>query len=72
MYMRIKRAHLLSFATERGPNEPELGRAHHFFGVIIFFARDKSLFGPHSRITVDYYHYYCKYTRSGANENREI
>lgn len=29
-----KHWNLLSFAAERRPNEPELGRAHHFLGVL--------------------------------------
>lgn len=61
--MHIIPERLLSFAEERGPNEPELGRAL-FVGIIILSSSldeiKRRIFGPHGRsATVDYYHYYC-------------
>jgi len=41
---------LLSFAAERGPNEPELGRARRFSRVLSSLHEIKVFLDPHSYI----------------------
>jgi len=57
--MFIIQERLLSLSSERGPNEPELERPPHRFSWVLssFLVEIKiRLFGPHSCVTVDYYH----------------
>lgn len=59
----IIRARLLSFSDGREPNEPELGRAPSRFSWVYITSSSLDeikirLFGPQSRIAVDYYYHY--------------